>query len=54
MYAKLNKVRTKLIFLNDGSAGLLLGSMWDDYARLEQTQKRKNCGLDSSHDTGDD
>ena len=25
----------KIIFLNDGP-GLLLGSMWDDYSRLEQ------------------
>jgi hypothetical protein len=39
-YAKLKKLRTKLIFLNDGP-GLLLGSMWDDYARLEQSQKGK-------------
>jgi hypothetical protein len=40
MYTKLNKLRTKLIFVNDGP-GLLLGSMWDDYARLEQSQKGK-------------
>ena len=40
MYAKLKKLRTKLIFLNDGP-GLLLGSMWDDYARLERSQKGK-------------
>jgi hypothetical protein len=40
MYAKLHKIRTKLIFLNDGP-GLLLGSMWGDYARLEQSQKEK-------------
>lgn len=40
MYTKLNKLRTKLIFLNDGP-GLLLGSMWDDYTRLEQSQKGK-------------
>lgn len=38
MYTKLNKLRTKLIFVNDGP-GLLLGSMWNDYARLEQSQK---------------
>ena len=37
-YTKPKKLRTKLIFLNDGP-GLLLGSMWDDYARLEQSQK---------------
>jgi hypothetical protein len=40
MYMKLNKLRIKLIFLNDGP-GLLLGSMWDDYARLERSQKGK-------------
>jgi hypothetical protein len=40
MYTRLNKLRTKLIFLNDGP-GLLLGSMWDDYSRLEQSQKGK-------------
>lgn len=40
MYMKLNKLRMKLIFLNDGP-GLLLGSMWDDYARLERSQKGK-------------
>lgn len=40
MFTKLKKLRTKLIFLNDGP-GLLLGSMWDDYARLEQSQKGK-------------
>jgi hypothetical protein len=37
-YTKLHKLRTKLIFLNDGP-GLLLGSMWDDYARLEESQR---------------
>jgi hypothetical protein len=30
----------KVIFLNDGP-GLLLGSMWDDYARLEQSWSDK-------------
>ena len=33
-YAKQNGLNTKVIFLNDGP-GLLLGSMWDDYAHLE-------------------
>ena len=27
-------LRTKIIFVNDGP-GLLLGSMWDDYAYIE-------------------
>ena len=40
MFTRLNKLRTKLIFLNDGP-GLLLGSMWDDYAKLEQSHKGK-------------
>lgn len=34
-YVKKRGLRTKLIFLNDGP-GLLLGSMWDDYAALER------------------
>jgi hypothetical protein len=34
-YAKKRKLRTKVIFINDGP-GLLLGSMWDDYAALEK------------------
>lgn len=34
-YADARKLRTKVIFLNDGP-GLLLGSMWDDYADLER------------------
>ena len=33
-FSKKAGINTKLIFLNDGT-GLLLGSMWDDYARLE-------------------
>lgn len=33
-YADANGLSTKVIFLNDGP-GLLLGSMWDDYAYLE-------------------
>ena len=28
-------LKTKVIFLNDGP-GLLLGSMWDDYSKLEK------------------
>lgn len=35
-YVEKRKLRTKLIFLNDGP-GLLLGSMWDDYAALERS-----------------
>lgn len=35
-YAKRHQLKTKVIFLNDGP-GLLLGSMWDDYAYLERT-----------------
>lgn len=34
-YARKKKLKTKVIFLNDGP-GLLLGSMWDDYAALER------------------
>ena len=37
-FTKQKKLRTKLIFLNDGP-GLLLGSMWDDYAKIEQSLK---------------
>lgn len=33
-YAKRRKLNLKVIFVNDGP-GLLLGSMWNDYARLE-------------------
>lgn len=35
-YAQRHRLKTKVIFLNDGP-GLLLGSMWDDYAALEQS-----------------
>ena len=35
-YAQKRNLPTKLVFLNDGP-GLLLGSMWDDYARLENS-----------------
>jgi hypothetical protein len=37
-YAKVHKLKTKVIFVNDGP-GLLLGSMWDDYSYLEETYK---------------
>jgi hypothetical protein len=33
-YAQSRNLKTKVIFLNDGP-GLLLGSMWNDYANLE-------------------
>jgi hypothetical protein len=35
-YTRKRGLKTKVIFLNDGP-GLLLGSMWDDYASLEQS-----------------
>jgi len=35
-YAKRKGLKTKVIFLNDGP-GLLLGSMWNDYASLERS-----------------
>lgn len=35
-YAKGHDLNIKLIFLNDGP-GLLLGSMWEDYSRLEES-----------------
>jgi len=34
-YTSTKKLKTKVIFLNDGP-GLLLGSMWDDYSKLEK------------------
>lgn len=37
-YARKNGLRTKVIFINDGP-GLLLGSMWNDYAALERSHK---------------
>jgi hypothetical protein len=39
-YTKKKGLKTKLIFLNDGP-GLLLGSMWNDYAALEKSRKGK-------------
>jgi hypothetical protein len=35
-YARAHHLKTKVIFVNDGP-GLLLGSMWDDYAALEKS-----------------
>ena len=39
-YAKKHRFRTKVIFINDGP-GLLLGSMWNDYANLERSRPGK-------------
>ncbi|MBI3650168.1 MAG: bstEII [Acidobacteria bacterium] len=39
-YARKHNLKTKIIFLNDGP-GLLLGSMWNDYAKLEASAKSK-------------
>ena len=39
-YSKKHKLGPKVIFINDGP-GLLLGSMWDDYAHLERSQPGK-------------
>ncbi|TAE29294.1 MAG: bstEII [Candidatus Kapaibacterium sp.] len=39
-YTKKKKLSAKIIFLNDGP-GLLLGSMWDDYATIERTWQNK-------------
>lgn len=39
-YAQQHQINIKVIFLNDGP-GLLLGSMWDDYARLEASWASK-------------
>jgi hypothetical protein len=39
-YTKTKNLPTKVIFINDGP-GLLLGSMWDDYARLEESWPNK-------------
>ena len=39
-YAKSRPLRTKVIFINDGP-GLLLGSMWNDYACLERSRPGK-------------
>lgn len=37
-YARKRGLRTKVVFINDGP-GLLLGSMWNDYATLERSHK---------------
>ena len=39
-YTTKKRLRTKIIFLNDGP-GLLLGSMWDDYSKLEKINLHK-------------
>lgn len=39
-YCNKQRLKTKVIFLNDGP-GLLLGSMWNDYANLEKRWKNK-------------
>jgi hypothetical protein len=39
-YTKKKGLKTKLIFINDGP-GLLLGSMWNDYAALEKSRRGK-------------
>lgn len=39
-FAAKNKLKTKVIFINDGP-GLLLGSMWDDYESLERSHEGK-------------
>jgi len=36
VYAAEHNLKTKIIFVNDGP-GLLLGSMWDDYVKLENS-----------------
>ncbi|MFN0203965.1 MAG: bstEII [Bacteroidia bacterium] len=43
-YTKKMGLNTKIIFLNDGP-GLLLGSMWDDYAKLEDNGLGQICVL---------
>lgn len=39
-YTKKKGLNTKVIFINDGP-GLLLGSMWNDYSKLEESGKGK-------------
>ena len=34
-YVHSHNLKTKILFLNDGP-GLLLGSMWEDYSRIEE------------------
>ncbi|MCM1311706.1 MAG: bstEII [Bacteroides sp.] len=38
-YTTKHNLKTKVVFLNDGP-GLLLGSMWDDYSKLEKIDSR--------------
>lgn len=37
-YSSKRKLKTKVIFVNDGP-GLLLGSMWNDYSHLEESSE---------------
>jgi hypothetical protein len=39
-YVNFKDIKTKIVFINDGP-GLLLGSMWNDYAKLEQSWQGK-------------
>ncbi len=39
-YTQTHKLKTKIIFINDGP-GLLLGSMWDDYSSIEESWTNK-------------
>ena len=39
-YARKHGLRTKVIFINDGP-GLLLGSMWNDYAAIERSHHKR-------------
>lgn len=39
-YAQKHQLKTKIILVNDGP-GLLLGSMWDDYSKLEDSYPDK-------------
>lgn len=39
-YAQKHQLKTKIILVNDGP-GLLLGSMWDDYSKLEESYPDK-------------
>lgn len=43
-YARENALNLKVLFINDGP-GLLLGSMWNDYASLEQSWPGKSMVL---------
>lgn len=39
-YTKTHGLKTKILFINDGP-GLLIGSMWEDYSRLEDLSPNK-------------